>query len=201
MGYELVVVGTSAGGLAALEAIVSRLPAGYGLPLLVVQHRSRDSDMLCDVLQHRTRLLVQEVLDKERMRPGVIYLAPPDYHVLVEAGEFALSSDEPVRFARPSIDVAFTSAADAYGERLVGVVLTGANDDGAAGLRRIAERGGLVLVQDPTTAEVKRMPAAAAAVPGAEVLSLAEIAARLRSLGRGTGLAAPVARATRGRKP
>jgi two-component system chemotaxis response regulator CheB len=182
--YELVVVGTSAGGLAALETVVARLPRDYEIPILVVQHRSVDSELLGDVLQNCTRLKVQEVLDKEPIGPGTLYLAPPDYHVLVEPGELALSADEPVRFARPSIDVAFASAADVYGERLVGVVLTGANEDGAAGLRRIRERGGLALVQDPATAEVSRMPAAAARVPGTRVLSLEQIAAELRALPR-----------------
>lgn len=191
--YELVVVGTSAGGLAALEAIVANLPRDYAIPILVIQHRSVDSDLLCDVLQNCTRLRVQEVLDKEPIGPGTLYLAPPDYHVLVEQGELALSADEPVHFARPSIDVTFASAADVYADRLVGVVLTGANEDGAAGLRRIRERGGLALVQDPATAEVSRMPAAAALVPGARVLSLEQIAAELRAL--------PRARRPRSRQP
>lgn len=191
--YELVVVGTSAGGLAALETIVANLPPDYAIPILVIQHRSVDSDLLCDVLQNCTRLKVQEVLDKESIGPGTLYLAPPDYHVLVEQGELALSADEPVHFARPSIDVTFASAADVYADRLVGVVLTGANEDGAAGLRRIRERGGLALVQDPATAEVSRMPAAAALVPGARVMSLEQIAAELRAL--------PRARRRRSRQP
>jgi two-component system, chemotaxis family, protein-glutamate methylesterase/glutaminase len=183
VGFDLIVIGTSAGGLAALELILSGLPAGYAIPLLIVQHRSTESDMLCEVLQSRSPLPVREVLDKEPLEPGTVFLAPPDYHVLVEEGSLALSADEPVRFARPSIDVAFLSAADAYGARLIAVVLTGANEDGAAGARRIHAAGGRVLVQAPETAEVARMPAATLAeVPAATVLTLEGIAAHLRAV-------------------
>ena len=108
------------------------------------------------------------------LEDGHIYVAPPDYHTLIEPGHFALSTEAPVRFSRPSIDVTFTSAADAYGHRAVGVVLTGANADGAEGLRRISDRGGLAIVQDPATAESPMMPAAAQkAVPRARVMTLA----------------------------
>ena len=182
MRYGLAVIGTSAGGLAALERLLGGLPADFPLPLLIVQHRSRESDVLCEVLAARARLPVREVLDKEPIEPGVVFLAPPDYHVLVDEASFSLSSDEPVRFARPSIDVSFHSAADAFGARLIGVILTGANEDGASGLRRIHDEGGLALVQDPAEAEVARMPAAAgAAVPAARRLPLAELAAALRA--------------------
>lgn len=181
--YELVVIGTSAGGLAALEHIFEALPPEFMVPVLVIQHRSVDSYSLCDVLQQRTKQTVREVLDKEALATGHIFIAPPDYHVLVDYGELSLSSDEPVRFARPSIDVTFLSAADAYADRLVGIVLTGANEDGSAGLKRIHDRGGLALVQDPKTAEVSRMPAAAAAaVPQAEVLDLDGITRTLLKL-------------------
>lgn len=173
----MVVIGTSAGGLTALEQLLTTLPADFALPILVVQHRSRESELLCEVLAARSRLPVREVLDKDRIEPGTVYLAPPDYHVLVDPDGFSLSADEPVRFARPSIDVSFLSAADAFGAALVGVVLTGANEDGAAGLRRVQQEGGLALVQDPATAEVSRMPAAAlAAVPAARRVTLAQLA-------------------------
>lgn len=183
MAFELVVIGTSAGGLAALEVILAALPASFALPIVLVQHRSAESDLLCEVLQARTELQVRESLDKEPIAPGVVYIAPADYHLIVERGELSLSCDEPVRYARPSIDVTFLSAADAYGPGVVGVVLTGANADGAAGAQRIEARGGLVLVEDPRTAEISRMPAAAVkATTAAEVLSLEGIAARLLAL-------------------
>jgi two-component system chemotaxis response regulator CheB len=125
-------------------------------------------------------LCVVEVEDKTPITPGNIFVAPADYHLLVEQGYFSLSTDEPVRYSRPSIDVMFESAADAYGDRVVGAVLTGANADGARGLRRIVDRGGLALVQMPQTAESPTMPnAAIEAVPEARVLTIEQIAATL----------------------
>ena len=182
--YEIAVVGTSWGGLAALRQLVTALPDTFALSMVVVQHRNRDSDhLLTSLLQDRTALCVSEVEDKAPVTGGTIYLAPADYHLLVEGGQFSLSTDEAVLYSRPSIDVTFTSVADAYGERAVGVVLTGANADGARGLRRIADRGGLALVQRPETAESPTMPAAALrAVPEARVLSIAEIASTLAAL-------------------
>jgi len=121
-------------------------------------------------------LVIREASDKDELQPGCVYIAPPDYHLLVERGTVALSTEEAVRYSRPSIDVMFESAADAYGERLVGVILTGANDDGALGLKRIRDGGGVAVVQDPATAERREMPEAAiAAVASAKVLPLEEI--------------------------
>jgi two-component system chemotaxis response regulator CheB len=126
---------------------------------------------------------VCDVEDKAPIVGGNIYVAPADYHLLVDHGQFSLSTEEAVLFSRPSIDVTFTSVADAYGPRAVGVVLTGANADGAQGLRRIFDRGGLAFVQRPETAESATMPAAAIrAVPGARALTIPEIAARLALL-------------------
>lgn len=179
-GYRLVVVGVSAGGLFALRTLVSGLPDDFALPVAVVQHRSKDSELLCELLQECTRLWVGEVNDKDEIAPGRVYVAPPDYHLLVEPGYFALSIDEPVRYSRPSIDVLFFSAADAYAHDVIGVVMTGANADGAAGLRRIVDAGGHAVVQDPATAEVRAMPQAALkAVPEAAVVPLDGIAAHL----------------------
>jgi two-component system, chemotaxis family, protein-glutamate methylesterase/glutaminase len=173
----IVMIGVSAGGLDALCTLLGGLPADLVPALVLVQHRSKDSDALCEVLQQCTRLPVEEVLDKTALRPGHVYLAPPDYHLLVEQGFFSLSTDAPQLFSRPSIDVAFESAAEAYRERAMGIVLTGANHDGARGLREIAQHGGRVIVQDPATAEVAVMPTAALrAVPEAEVRTLAGIA-------------------------
>jgi two-component system, chemotaxis family, protein-glutamate methylesterase/glutaminase len=183
-GYEIIVVGTSWGGLAALRTLTGGLPRAFGLPIVVVQHRHKDSDrLLATLLQDRTALTVCEVEDKQPILPGLLFIAPPDYHLLVERGHFSLSTDEPVRYSRPSIDVAFTSAADSYGARAVGIVLTGANADGAEGLARIVERGGLALIQSPETAESPTMPKAALeAVPSARVLPIPAIAELLTTL-------------------
>lgn len=183
LGYEIVVIGTSWGGLAALRAIVSALPAGYGLPIAIVQHRHRDSDGLARFLQDHTSLAVCEVEDKQPIQCGTIFIAPANYHMLVERGHLALSLDAPVRYSRPSIDVALTSAADAYGHRTVGVVLTGSNADGAEGLRTIASVGGMAVIQEPETAEAPAMPKAAVhAVPTARVFPLARIGSFLATL-------------------
>lgn len=180
MAHGMVVIGTSAGGLDAVCRLLRLLPADLRLSILVVQHRSPDSDALCDVLQDCSTLPVHDVIDKEPIVAGHVYLAPPDYHVLVEEDHFSLTVDEPVAYSRPSIDVSLESAADSWGPRLIGVVLTGANRDGAHGLRRVRDAGGLALVQSPGTAEVDIMPAAAAAaVPEAELLTLEELAERL----------------------
>jgi two-component system, chemotaxis family, protein-glutamate methylesterase/glutaminase len=187
VGYDLVVVGTSWGGLAALRTLVGALPASFRMAVTLVQHRHKDSDhVLRALLQERSHLVVCEVEDKMPIEEGHVYVAPPDYHTLVEPGHFALSTEAPVRFSRPSIDVTFNSAADAYGHRVVGVVLTGANQDGASGLQRISELGGLAIIQDPKSAESPTMPAAAQkAVPRARVMSLQRIGEYLASLPSG----------------
>lgn len=184
-GYRFVAVGVSAGGLHALQTLVGGLPPDFSLPVAIVQHRARESHLLCELLQEMTPLRVVEVNDKEGFDGGAVYVAPPDYHLLVEDGHFSLSTDEPVRYSRPSIDVMFETVADAYGMDAIGVVLTGANADGAAGLRRIADAGGHAVVEDPDTAEVRLMPLAALrAVPDACVLPLEEIAAHLAAVQR-----------------
>lgn len=184
MAYEVVVVGTSWGGLAAIRQLITALPATFALPLIVVQHRHKDSDhLLNSLLQDRTPLCVTDIEDKAPIVGGNVYLAPADYHVLVDDGHFSLSTEEAVLFSRPSIDVTFTSVADTYGQHAVGVILTGANADGARGLRRLLDRGGLAFIQHPDTAESAIMPAAAIrAVPEARVLTIPEIAAALASL-------------------
>ena len=183
-GYDVAVIGASWGGLTALTAIVSALPADFGVPVVIVQHRRKDSEnLLADLLQDETPLTVSEVEDKEPMIPGHIYVAPADYHLLVEGDHFSLSCESAVRYSRPSIDVTFISAADTHEERVIGVVLTGANEDGARGLKRICERGGMCIVQDPATAEVRTMPEAALkATPSAWVLGLDAIAPQLARL-------------------
>ena len=184
MAYEIVVVGTSWGGLSALRELILGLPPTLGLPVVVVQHRHKQSDhLLTTLLQDETPLCVCEVEDKAPIVAGNVYVAPADYHLLVDRGFFTLTTDEPVRYSRPSIDVMFESAADAYGAHTVGVVLTGANADGSVGLRRIVDRGGLAFVQEPVTAESPTMPAAALqAVPQARVLTISEIAKAISAL-------------------
>ena len=182
--YEIAVIGTSWGGLSAVSVVVADLPATFALPLVVVQHRSPDAaGLLAELLQLRTRLTVVEVEDKQPVLPGHVFVAPPNYHLLLDRGVFSLTTDAPVRYSRPSIDVTFTSAADEYGPRAIGIVLTGANDDGALGLKRIADRGGYTIVQDPKTAESAAMPQAAIrAVTPSRVLALTRIAGHLVSI-------------------
>jgi two-component system chemotaxis response regulator CheB len=183
--YDAVVVGASWGALRALRTLLSGLPSTFELPMIIVPHRGRDSEhLLADLLKDCSHMPVSEVDDKDVIEPGHVYLAPANYHLLVDDDHhFALSTDEPVRYSRPSIDVTFESVADVYGPRSVGVVLTGANEDGSRGLRRIADRGGLAMVQDPATAESPLMPTSALkAVPEALVLPLEGISDHLATL-------------------
>lgn len=184
MRPQLVVAGTSLGGLRALATLLGGLPGDFPAPLAIVQHRTADAaGALSRILQEHSRLPVSEIEDKQPIAPARVYLAPADYHVLVELGAFALSTEAPILYARPSIDALFESAADAYGEQVVGVILTGASADGARGLARLKQRGGLALVQSPETAECAVMPAAAIAATQVDwVLPLMEIAPRLVSL-------------------
>jgi two-component system chemotaxis response regulator CheB len=164
--------------------LLGALPEEFPMPIVVVQHRSKDSDrLLVQLLQDATALDVSEVEDKDVLCAGTVHVAPADYHILIESGHLSLTTEEPVRFSRPSIDVMFSSAADTYTSETIGVVLTGANDDGARGLAHIVKRGGRALVQDPQTAEIPIMPdAAIEAVPTAEVLALEDLAPRLIEL-------------------
>lgn len=181
-----VVIGASAGAVEALAALLPHLPAGYRLPVLVVVHvpPGRPS-ALVELFRARCRVPVKEAEDKEPITAGTVYFAPPDYHLLVEPDRrLSLSSEEPVHYSRPSIDVLFETAADAYRPELVGVILTGANADGAAGLAAVVAAGGTAAVEDPATAYSPAMPAAALdACPAARVLGLDALAAFLRELG------------------
>jgi two-component system chemotaxis response regulator CheB len=186
MAYGIVVVGASAGGAQSLAALLSGLPRGFPLPVVAVLHRGPDStDTLTESLQRSSVLRVTEAQDKEPLVPGTVYLAPPDYHLLVEKDNLALSTEGPVHWSRPSIDVLFESAADTWAEQTIGVILTGANADGAQGLARIKRRGGLAVVQDPSEAQCRAMPdAAIAAAKVDRILPLAEIARLLPGLCR-----------------
>lgn len=169
-----------------MTKLLGSLPQTFSIPILVVQHRGKDSErLLSQLLQDATDLKVCEIEDKDVLCAGMVHVAPANYHVLVESGYLSLTLEEPVRFSRPSIDVTLTSAGDAYGPGAIGVVLTGANEDGAAGLAHIVKRGGRALVQDPKTAEIPTMPQSAIkAVPSAEVLPLNKLATRLIELSR-----------------
>ncbi len=185
MSVDLIVIGTSLGGLNALTIILGKLPKRIGVPVVVVQHRSSGQDAtLATLLSRNSALDVVDAEDKMMLMPGRAYLAPPDYHLLIETrGLLALSTDPPVRSARPSIDVLFESAADAYGKHVAGVVLTGASADGADGLRAIKTKGGTAVIEDPHTAECGTMPSAAlAAIPVAAVLPVQRIADYLAAL-------------------
>jgi two-component system, chemotaxis family, protein-glutamate methylesterase/glutaminase len=176
--YALIAVGASWGGLHAVGDLLEGLPDAVPAPLVLAQHRSPESvpGGLEHLLQLHTSRPVRQAGDKEPVEPGCVYVAAPDYHLLVEGGTFALSTDARVQFARPSIDVLFESVADEYGPLAIGIVLTGANADGAEGLARIKERGGVAIVQDPGTAERSTMPEAALAATAADaVLPLHEI--------------------------
>lgn len=187
MAFELIVVGGSWGGMRAIASVLDALPAGFELPVVVAQHRPvGGDDVLEQVLARHSRLEVVAPSDKEPLLPGRVYVAPPDYHLIVEPGHLSLSTDELVQFARPSIDVLFESAAHAYGDRAVGVLLTGVNEDGAAGLARIAAAGGFTIAQDPATAEQAEMPSAAVARGAARrVLPLERIGPFLAELRSG----------------
>jgi two-component system, chemotaxis family, protein-glutamate methylesterase/glutaminase len=176
--YELICVGASWGGLHAIGRLLADIPDDVEQPIVVAQHRGPDSaeGTLPELLGRQTSRPVMDVEDKVPIEHGRVYVAPPDYHLLIERGSFALSVDDRVHHARPSIDVLFESAADAYGEGVIGIVLTGANEDGAAGLARIKERGGVAVIQDPAGAERRAMPDAAIAATVADaVLPLEEL--------------------------
>ena len=159
---EIVVIGCSLGGMQALKTILQTIPAEFQEPIVITQHRHKASNEgLPSFLRRASNLCVNDVDDKQWIKPNCVYLAPADYHLLVERGTFSLSTEAAVAYSRPSIDVLFESAAEAYGDRTVGVILTGANADGARGVRRIKALGGFVVVQDPETAEAPAMPQAA----------------------------------------
>lgn len=182
---EAVVIGASAGALEALSLILPSLPAQYSLPIVIVVHVPPDKkSILPELFQAKCRIQVCEAEDKAPICVKTAYFAPPDYHLLIEMDKsFALSNDDPVLYSRPSIDVLFESAADAYGPTLIGVVLTGANQDGARGLKAIVDAGGTAIIQDPATAFAAAMPEAAiAACPAAQILRLEEIAVYLNDL-------------------
>ena len=182
---EAVVIGASAGGVEAVATLLGALPKSFGAAVALVIHVPPANDnLLVRVLEPRCALPLREACDKEPIEPGTVYVAPPGYHLMIEPERtFALSLDEPVHYSRPSLDVLFESAAHAYRERLLGIVLTGANADGAEGLRIVRELGGAGWVQDPSTAYAQAMPAAAIGRAGADFISTVDgLATRLAAL-------------------
>lgn len=178
--YEAIVIGGSSGAIDALTVLLPQLPAGVRAAVIVLLHLPRDRrSLLVDIFRERCALPVREAEDQQPIQRGHLYFAPPDYHLLVDRGpRLALSIDAPVMFSRPSIDVLFESAADSYGDKLVGVLLSGANDDGAQGLESIHAAGGYTVVQAPASAAMPTMPEAALArVQGHHVLTPQDIAA------------------------
>jgi len=176
--YRLVVMGVSAGGMNALSIVIPSLPRDFSLPVVVVQHVHMDSDgFLANFLDDTSAVHVKEADDKDPLRGMTTYIAPADYHLLIEAsGLLSLSVDDPHNHSRPSIDVLFDSAAEVFANQVIGVVLTGANEDGSQGLKRIKTAGGLAIVQNPATAESSVMPQAAIEATNVDwVLELNEI--------------------------
>jgi two-component system, chemotaxis family, protein-glutamate methylesterase/glutaminase len=183
---EGVVIGASAGGVQALSELLPSLPAETSLAVFVVLHLPRDRpSLLVEVFSRKCALAVQEAQDKQPVAPGTVYFAPPNYHLLLDLGpQLALSADDLVHHLRPSIDVLFESAADVYRERLLGIILTGANEDGAAGLAAVHEAGGITVVQEPQSAQSSLMILSALELRTPDlVLPLPQIAGLLRDVG------------------
>jgi len=183
--YQAVVVGASMGGMQALKILLGQLPEHFQLPVIVVQHQVADADgFLVNYLNRQCKIRVKEACFNEIILASNVYISPPAYHLLIEEERtFSLSVDLPVNYSIPSIDVLFESAADVYGEHLVGVILTGANSDGSQGLDKIKKAGGLTLVQDPTTAEAPEMPnSAIQATKIDHILGIEKIGVFLRGL-------------------
>lgn len=161
--YKAIVIGTSAGGFEALLKILKRLPKDFSLPIIIVQHLSPDSDnYMTRHLNSVCEIYIKEAEEKEKINKSCVYIAPPNYHLLIEENfTLSLSSEEKINFSRPSIDVLFETAAYAYKSDLIGIILTGANSDGSKGIKLIHDFNGLTIVQEPKTAYVDTMPLAA----------------------------------------
>jgi two-component system chemotaxis response regulator CheB len=183
--YDIVVIGVSSGGMAALSTILPMLSQDFTLPVIIVQHQHPHADdFLVRYLNEKCRIPVKHAEEKELIEPATIYLASPNYHLLIEQDRtFSFSIAARVNYARPSIDVLFETAADTFGANTIGIILTGANNDGSYGLKMIHECGGLTIVQDPATAEATEMPRAAIEATEVDyILPLAEIGHMLNTL-------------------
>jgi two-component system chemotaxis response regulator CheB len=163
MKYDVIVIGVSAGGLSALVKLLEQLPPDFQIPVIIVQHRSKEErTLLEEVIQSKCRIRIKQADEKEKIKSGMVYFAPADYHLLIECdGSFSLTYDERVNYSRPSIDVLFETAAAVFKKRLLGIILTGANKDGTEGMKMISRYGGTTVAQEPRTAEYPEMPQAA----------------------------------------
>jgi len=178
MDYQSIVIGASAGGMNALQTILKCLDKNFSIPIMIVQHlHPEGDDFMARHLNTICSLRVKEYEKREKIKAGFVYIAPPNYHLLIENDKtFSFSTDDRVNYCRPSVDVLFESAADVYGSKLIGIILTGANNDGAFGMKIIKKEGGLTIVQDPSTAEVEIMPSSAIRLTTVDyVLPLEEI--------------------------
>lgn len=187
MKYGAVVIGTSAGGLYALSTLLEALPPDFPLPVIIVQHRSREErTLLEEVLTQKCRIKIRQAEEKEIIQKSTVYFAPPDYHLLIERDHsFSLTYDERVNYSRPSIDVLFESAAYVYKNRLLAILLTGANHDGAAGIKTIKSLGGTTIAQDPQNALYPAMPRSAITTGCVQhILNLDEIKTFLLNLSK-----------------
>jgi len=183
--YKVIVIGVSTGGLKAIKAILSVLPSEFALSIIIVMHRHKETDGYLErSLDDGCKMHVKQADEKEEIKAGIVYVAPPNYHLLIEDDcTFSISVEGPINYARPSVDVVFESAAEIYREGLIGIILTGANKDGSLGLKKIKESGGLAIVQTPETSEAAEMPKAAIAAADPDyVLPLDEIGLLLRKL-------------------
>ena len=182
--FDAVAVGASAGGVEALHVVVEALPSAFPAPVLVVQHMDpRHKSLLAGLLGRRCKLPVQQADDGELISPGIVYIAQPDMHLIVRAGHLVLTDTKLVHFSRPSIDLLFESVADSYGDRAIGVILSGSGMDGAAGIRAIKAKGGTTIIQDPASAAHGGMPQAARATGAVDfALPLGEIGPALVNL-------------------
>ncbi|MCF8230105.1 MAG: chemotaxis protein CheB [Bacteroidales bacterium] len=177
--FEAVVIGASAGGLNAFKTFLPKLEKNFSLPLMLVQHISPQSDnYMTTHLDKLCKIKVKEAEEKETIKKGTAYFSPPNFHMLIEEDKsISFSVENKVNYARPSIDVLFETASYAYKNKLIGIILTGANNDGAAGLKKIQELGGFTIVQDPEEAEVDTMPLSAIKIMKPDkILKLKEIA-------------------------
>jgi two-component system, chemotaxis family, protein-glutamate methylesterase/glutaminase len=183
---EAIVIGASAGAVEALSVLLPALPATLKAAVFIVVHLPRDRpSLLAEIFKPKCALPVREAEDKEPVEAGTVYFAPPDYHLLIEQGRcLALSADEVVHFSRPAIDVLFESAADVYGENLLGIILSGSNEDGGAGLAAVQRQGGVTVVQEPQSALAPAMVLSALRHCDVDfILPLEQIAALLNKLG------------------
>jgi two-component system chemotaxis response regulator CheB len=184
--FDIVAIGSSAGGIKALEIILSALPKDFPVPILIVQHLDpHHKSLIVDIMQRHSKLRVIEAIDGDTMKPSTVYIAPPNRHLLVNEGNIQLTSTAFFHFSRPSIDLLFESIAATFGERAIGIILTGSGQDGSMGIKAIKETGGTTIAQDEATSEYGSMPQSAISTGMVDlVLPIQEIAPAIIALTR-----------------